>query len=112
MLVRVYLTRKEWPLAAQKCQEIIHSKTYKLWDEYAKNFQFGTENQKEAIFSVKCASNISNGNTMILPLTPCGKVPGLTGNEGDVPTDGLVKAYETGNRRREETIHNSLDVVE
>lgn len=111
MLARMYLTRKEWTLAAQKCKEVIDSKTYELWDDYAKIFQVGTENQKEAIFSVQFASNISNGNTMMLLSMPRGKVPGLTGNEADVPTDDLAKAYETGDRRREVTIRNSLDVA-
>lgn len=110
MLARMYLTRKDWNLTAQKCKELIDSKTYELWDDYAKIFQVGTENQKEAIFSVQFASNVSNGNTMMILSMPRGKVPGLTGNEADVPTDDLAKAYETGDRRREVTIRNSLDV--
>ena len=110
LLARMYLTRNQWTLAAQKCKEIIDSKTYELWDDYAKIFQVGTENQKEAIFSVQYASNVSNGNTMMILSMPRGKVPGLTGSEADMPTDDLVKAYETGDRRREVTIRNSLDV--
>lgn len=110
LLARMYLTRKEWNLAAQKCKEVIDSKVYDLWDDYAKIFQVGTENQKDAIFSVQYASGISNGNTMMILSMPRGKVPGLTGNEADVPTDDLVKAYETGDRRKEVTIRNSLDV--
>lgn len=111
MLARVHLTLKEWGPAAQKCQEIIDSKAYELWDDYAKIFQVGTENQKEAIFSVQFASNISNGNTMMILSMPRGKVAGLTGNEADVPTEDLVKSYEPGDRRKEVTIRNSLDVA-
>ena len=111
MLARLYLTRSEWTLAAQKCKEIIDSKTYELWDDYAKIFQVGTENQKEAIFSVQFASGMSNGNSMMNLSMPRGKVPGLAGAESDIPTDDLVKAYETGDRRREVAIRNSLDVA-
>lgn len=111
LLAKVHLTLKEWDQAAQKCQEIIDSKTYELWDDYAKIFQVGTENQKEAIFSVQYASNISNGNTMMILSMPRGKVPGLTGNEADVPTEDLVKSYEPGDHRKEVTIRSSLDVA-
>lgn len=110
LLAKVYLTRQQWSLAAQKCQEIIDSKTYELWDDYAKVFQVGTENQKEVLFSVQFASGVSNGNSMMILSMPRNKVPGLTGNEADVPTDDLVAAYEAGDRRKEVTIRNSLVV--
>ncbi|MCX6213081.1 RagB/SusD family nutrient uptake outer membrane protein [Spirosoma sp.] len=110
LLAKVYLTRQQWSLAAQKCKEIIDSKTYELWDDYAKVFQVGTENQKEVLFSVQFASGVSNGNSMMVLSMPRGKVPGLTGNEADVPTDDLVAAYEAGDRRKEVTIRNSLAV--
>jgi hypothetical protein len=110
LLAKVYLTRQQWSLAAQKCKEIIDSKTYELWDDYAKVFQVGTENQKEILFSVQFASGVSNGNSMMILSMPRNKVPGLTGNEADVPTDDLVAAYEAGDHRKEVTIRNALVV--
>lgn len=110
LLAKVYLTRQQWALAAQKCKEIIDSNVYSLWDDYAKVFQVGTENQREALFSVQFASGLSNGNSMMVLAMPRGKVPGLTGNEADVPTDDLVNAYEKGDRRKDVTIRNTLVV--
>ena len=110
LLAKVYLTRQQWTLAAQKCKEIIDSNVYSLWDDYAKVFQVGTENQKEVLFSVQFATGLSNGNSMMVLSMPRSKVPGLTGNEADVPTDDLVNTYEKGDRRKEVTIRNSLVV--
>ena len=110
LLAKVYLTQKKWDLAAQKCRAVMDSKTYELWDDYAKLFQVGTENQKEAIFSIQFARGMSNGNTMMWLSMPRTVIPGLTGSEADIPTPELVNTYETGDYRKTVTIRNSLEV--
>ena len=110
LLAKVYLTRKEWSLAAQKAKEVIDSKAYDLWEDYANIFKVATENQREAIFSAEFMSNTQNGNGMMQSAMPRNKVPGLNGFESDIPTEDLVKAYAVGDRRKEVTIQNSLEV--
>jgi hypothetical protein len=110
LLAKVYLTRKEWSLAALKAKEVIDSKAYDLWEDYANIFKVATENQREAIFSAEFMSNTQNGNGMMQSAMPRNKVPGLNGFESDIPTEDLVKAYPVGDRRKEITIQNSLEV--
>ena len=56
ILSKVYLTQKKWQQAAEKSKEIIDSKVYDLFENYADVFNVATKNGKE--LAVKIQSNL------------------------------------------------------
>lgn len=61
-LAKVYLTRKQYDLAAAKAKEVMSAPfTYALWANYADVFAIGTEFGKEYIFDVSFVGGASGG---------------------------------------------------
>jgi len=56
LLAEVYLTRKEWALAAQKAKEVMDMGVYDLWPTYAQVFDIANENGRESVFGVQQVS--------------------------------------------------------
>lgn len=56
LLAKVYLTRKEWPLAAQKAKDVMNMGVYDLWPTYAQVFDIANENGRESVFGVQQVS--------------------------------------------------------
>jgi len=111
LLGKVYLTRKEWSNAVQKLEEIVKNEAtynYDLHANFRDNWVQTTENGKEMVFAVQFLQNPGTPNGMMILDAPRNRVPGLTGNEADIPTLDVYNAYETGDTRRDATFFTSL----
>ncbi len=112
LLVKVYLTQRNWPLAAAKAREIIESGSYRLLPNYADNFLVTNRNSAESIFEIQFARGGQTGtgspvvSYFFEQFAPGGSadiVTGIVGSNGQgrlVPTNDLVTAYEPGDLRR------------
>lgn len=69
LLAKVYLTRRDWANAAPKAKEVIDSKTYSLFPDYADLFRPVNKNGREQIFSVQYKVNEA-GSTYTAHFTP------------------------------------------
>lgn len=83
LLSKVYLTQKKWKEAAEKSKEVIDSKYYDLFENYADVFNVATKNGKEHIFSAQF-KGLSNwiGNSLGSTAAP-NTVPGIGGDLAD-----------------------------
>ncbi len=108
LLGKVYLTRKDWSLAAEKLRQVIESAgqtNYRLMDNYADVFGPANENNAESIFEVqfKGGSN-GEGSPFSNQFAPIGSGTAVVpvGNPlgQNIPTDELFQAYQEGDLRR------------
>ncbi len=117
ILAKVYLTLGRWQDCATKCQEVINSNQYALWDDFADVFKLSSRGGKEAIFSVGFGDaggaiifwEVGQFNVRLLP--PQLAVEGVQNSQGwQVPTQNLYDDYDPEDRRRTVTfitdIHN------
>jgi hypothetical protein len=102
LLSKVYLTEKKWQKAAEKSKEVIDSKVYDLFENYADVFNVATKNGKEHIFSAqfKGLSNW-NGNMLASTSAPT-SVPGIAGDQADAlhTAGGLFNAFTEDDKRK------------
>lgn len=56
LLAKVYLTRQEWALAAQKAKEVMDMGIYSLWPTYKQAFDIANENGRESLFEIQFVS--------------------------------------------------------
>ena len=108
LLVKVYLTRKDWANTINKAKEVINgSYGYALFDNYADVFNKSAKNGKEHIFSAQFEANGGIGNSSTLMGASftgfAGKVP------ADVPADNQVyNLFGANDIRRSVTFYKSL----
>ncbi len=104
MLARVYLTLGDFPKVEQYALSVINSKEYELYPSYEKLFQKEGENSKEAIFEVQTTADAQRlGGSQYNEVQGVRGVPNL-GWGFNRPSDDLVRAYESGDPRREATV--------
>ncbi|TDQ06323.1 RagB/SusD family nutrient uptake outer membrane protein [Pedobacter metabolipauper] len=102
LLAKVYLTHKDWQLAADKSKEVIDGKQYALFDEFADVFNVAAKNGKEHIFSAQFKGNAGyQGNSLASRSAPA-DVPGINGDYADAlhVAGGLYESYSTTDKRR------------
>jgi hypothetical protein len=102
LLSKVYLTQKKWEKAAQKSKEVIDSKIYELFDNYADVFNVATKNGKEHIFSAQFKGFTNwNGNMLAAQAAPT-SVPGIAGDQADALhiEGGLFDAFSEDDERK------------
>jgi hypothetical protein len=105
LLAKVYLTRQQWQLAADKSKEVIDSQVYGLFDDFADVFNVATKNGKEHIFSAQF-KGFSNWNGNMLAGTGAPLVvPGINGSQADAlhQEGGLYESYDENDERRDVT---------
>ena len=108
LLLKVYLTQKDWPNAIATAQQIINGPYgYGLFANYADIFNKATKNGKEHIFSAQFESNGGLGNTSTLMGAA---FAGFGSNvPADIPADSSVYKQFSGNdTRRAVTFYQSL----
>lgn len=117
LLAKVYLTRKNWTLAATTAKKVIDSNEYQLYDDFADVFKLTNRNGKEAVFSVGFGDAGGQiifweaGQFQVRLLPPALSVEGVKNAQGwQIPTQYLYNQYDAQDRRREVTfvteIHN------
>lgn len=103
MLVKVFLTRKEYQKAADKAQEVMGLNLYSLWNNYADVFLIANENKRESIFEVQYVGGAGNiGSSYAGFFRPSfDKRPGFGGNGDNPVTKNHYDAYPAGDLRRD-----------
>ncbi|MGM9510349.1 RagB/SusD family nutrient uptake outer membrane protein [Larkinella sp. GY13] len=116
LLGKVYLTLKNYDLAATKLKEVIDAKTYSLVPDYRTLFTNGNNNLAESIFEIEYVAGRSMGNNYSALFTPAitsmAIFPGnLQGSGRIVPTLDLLRAYETGDARKAISVNDSVLLI-
>lgn len=116
LLGKVYLTRKNYDLAATKLKEVIDSKQYSLVADYKALATNGNTNLAETILEVDYLSGQSLGNNYSALFTPAitsmAIFPNnLQGAGRIVPTLDMVNAYETGDARKAISVNDSVTLI-
>jgi starch-binding outer membrane protein, SusD/RagB family len=106
ILAKVYLTREEWSLAAQKAKDVIDladQGVYGLWPNFADNFKEANENGQESVFEVQFYSAVQEENTRIV-ISGLPSIFAFPAGVGIIlPTDDLLNSFEAGDHRYEST---------
>ncbi|MCL4638636.1 MULTISPECIES: RagB/SusD family nutrient uptake outer membrane protein [Olivibacter] len=109
LLGEIYLTRKEYELAASTLTQVT-TLNYSLLPNYADNFNPATKNNAEDVFSIQydAALQTEAGNFIFIFGPNNGKMQ-LTGFPGklggtNIPTPSIWNAYENGDIRRDASI--------
>jgi tetratricopeptide (TPR) repeat protein len=114
LLGKVYLTTKQYDLAATVLKEVIDSQTYSLVDDYGKLFTNGNDELSESVFEIKYLSGeVGEGNRFSSIFTPArfdmAIFPGnMQGSGRILPTPDMANAYEANDIRRTESIGDSV----
>jgi len=115
LLGKVYLTQKNWSLAATKLKQVIDqtaSNKYQLLPTYAAVFGIANENNRESIFEVQFKKGSNNeGSPFTNQFAPIGSGTAVVsvGNPlgQNIPTANMSNAYETNDVRKAVSMRNS-----
>lgn len=115
LLGKVYLTQKNWALAAQKLKEVIDAAAqtkYQLIASYANIYGVANENNRESIFEVQFRKGASGeGSPYTNQFAPIGSGTAVVsiGNPlgQNIPTANMNSAYEAGDLRKAASMRNS-----
>ncbi len=115
LLGKVYLTQKNWSLAAQKLKEVIDAAAqtkYQLIASYANIYGVANENNRESIFEVQFRKGASGeGSPYTNQFAPIGSGTAVVsiGNPlgQNIPTANMNSAYEAGDLRKAASMRNS-----
>lgn len=114
LLGKVYLTQKEYALAASTLKEVIEMNKYSLMQSYKTLFTNGNDDLAESIFEIKyMGGNVGEGNSFSSIFTPIifdmAIFPGnMTGNGIIIPSRAIAGSYELGDLRRTASIADSI----
>lgn len=118
LLGKVYLTRKEYDLAASKLKDVIDMHVYSLESNFTSLFSEGNDDKGESILEIEFASgNQGEGHGFALHFYPnvinMDVFPGgIIGGGRCVPSKTLWNAYEDGDIRRDTELGNKLPMVD
>lgn len=110
LLAKVYLTHKDWALAAQKSKEVIDSNWYALFDDFADVFNVATKNGKEHIFSAQFKGNFNFVGNSLASRSAATEPPGINGDYADAlhVAGGLYNSFSSTDKRRSVTFVSSM----
>ncbi|MFD1143740.1 RagB/SusD family nutrient uptake outer membrane protein [Larkinella insperata] len=116
VLGKVYLTRKNYDLAAAKLKEVIEANQYALVANYRTLFTNGNNNLSESLFEVQFAPGRSIGNNFSALFTPAITSmaifqSNLQGAGRIVPTQDIIRAYEPGDLRKAASTSDSVILI-
>jgi len=112
LLGKVYLTLQDWPNAVQTLGEIVNNEGtygYDLLENFGDNWNMGTENGPESVFSIQFMQDPGNGNILMRSTVPRNRVPGLVGWEADIPTVEVYELFDEPDERRDVTFYTSFE---
>lgn len=103
LLVKVYLTQKNYPQTVTQARKVMALGLYSLWPSYQDVFQIANENRTESIFEVQYLSGSGNiGSSYAGYFRPSfDKRPGFGGNGDNPVTRKHYEAYPSGDLRRD-----------
>jgi starch-binding outer membrane protein, SusD/RagB family len=103
LLAKTYLYQKNWA-KAKETTETVMTMGYDLFPDYYKMFRIENENSVESILEVQCGGD---NNLDVVNYSQYGEVQGVRGQFGwgfGTPSEGLIKAYEKGDKRKDASI--------
>jgi len=112
LLAKVYLTRGEYQKSSDKALEVINSKQYDLWDNFADVMKLSSRNGKEIVFSVGFGDGdgaisfweVGQFNVRLLPAELSKEIPGVTNTQGwQVATQNLYDSFSSDDSRKAAT---------
>jgi len=112
LLAKVYLTRKDWTNASARALDVIQSRKYELWDNFADVFKHSNRNGKEAIFSVGFGDaggaisfwEFGQFNVRLLPPELSQGIAGIRNTQGwQVVTKDLYDSFSSEDERKSVT---------
>ncbi len=116
LLSKVYLTTKQWDLAASNAKDVIDSNVYSLWDDFGEVFKLSSRGGKEAVFSIGfgdgggAISFWEVGQFLVRLLPTELSVEGVQNAQGwQIPTMYLYSAFDIDDRRREVTFITEIN---
>lgn len=109
LLGKLYLYQKQWAKAQQMFNEVMASGVYQLNPSYENEFSQAGNNSKESIFEIQVTYDYANKyyNNFFESQGVRGSGSWDLGWGFNVPSAGLVAAYETGDVRKKTTILES-----
>ncbi|WP_423129239.1 RagB/SusD family nutrient uptake outer membrane protein [Gaoshiqia sp. Z1-71] len=97
---KVYLTQKEYVLAATALLEVQQMNRYTLADDYGQLFSVGNDELSESIFEIKyLTGNVGEGNSL---------TTNFSYGHTIVPTSDMIQVYEADDRRKDASLADSL----
>ncbi|CAN5364299.1 RagB/SusD family nutrient uptake outer membrane protein [soil metagenome] len=110
LLAKTYLYRKNWQQVQALTQEVINSGQYSLVPDYTTIWRYVGNNNAESIFETQ-SGTFNNGDIAVGSYSTW-QGPRVGGKGGwtdlgfgfDTPSQDLVNAYETGDKRKTSTI--------
>lgn len=110
LLAKVYLTQQDWPNAVLKSKEVIDSKWYGLFDNFADVFNVATKNGKEHIFSAQFLGNAGYQGNSLASRSASADVPGINGDYADAihVAGGLYDSFSAPDTRKAVTFVTTL----
>jgi len=110
LLAKVYLTQKDWANAAKKSKEVIDSKAYGLFSNFADVFNVATKNGKEHIFSAQFVGNAGYQGNSLASRSAAADVPGINGDYADAlhTAGGLYETFSNNDTRKTVTFVTQL----
>lgn len=102
LLAKVYLTREDYQNVVKETSEIMQM-GYKLWDNYADNFDVEKENGQESIFEIQFKRNtpgVLGSNYYGYYRPPFVNINGWSGYGDNPVTRSHYDSYEEGDLRR------------
>ncbi|WP_128544568.1 RagB/SusD family nutrient uptake outer membrane protein [Larkinella soli] len=119
-LANLYIVQKKWAQAETVLKDIVTNDTYKLMPDYADvvSTTTGNKNNIESIFEIQYQEGSAgyNGNHIyrfvptpitaaeLGPITGTSNPQPLSGENNNVPTPNLIRAYEAGDKRKDISI--------
>jgi tetratricopeptide (TPR) repeat protein len=105
LLAKVFLTQGDFTNAAKWAKEVIDSKEYSLYPDYARLFRKEGENGVESLFEIQATALEAS----YAGATAFNMVQGVRGSPNlgwgfNNPSDDLVRSYEPGDPRRDATV--------
>lgn len=109
LLGKLYVYQKQWAKAQTKLNEVMASGIYQLNPSYAAEFSQAGNNSKESIFEIQVTYDFATKyyNNFYESQGVRGSGSWDLGWGFNVPSQGLVDAYETGDIRKKTTILES-----
>jgi hypothetical protein len=110
LLAKVYLTHKDWQLAADKSKEVIESGDYGLFADFADVFNTASKNGKEHIFSAQFRGNFNYQGNSLASRSAANEVPGINGDYADALHKGgkLYESFAEGDKRKAVTFVSQM----
>ncbi|MFM7092168.1 MAG: RagB/SusD family nutrient uptake outer membrane protein, partial [Bacteroidota bacterium] len=105
LMAKVFLTQRDFSNASKWAKEVIDSKEYSLFPDYARLFRKEGENGVESLFEIQATALEASW----AGATPFNMVQGVRGSPNlgwgfNNPSDDLVRSYEPGDPRRDATV--------